>query len=70
MNIYYSKEPIDVGNPTGDPITMDFMESPLKNPPDRIIYPTPTIKEVDFRSGKEKRRERRKQERNRKRLSK
>lgn len=68
MKIYYSKEPIEIGNVTGDPITIDFMESPLGNPSDRIICPKPTIKEVDFRSGKEKRRERRKQERNRKRL--
>lgn len=70
MKIYYSKEPIEIGNATGDPITMDFMESPLRNPSYRIIFPKPTIKEVDFRSGKEKRRERRKLERNKKRLSK
>lgn len=68
MKIYYSKEPIEISNVTGDPITIDFMESSLRNPSDLIIYPKPTIKEVDFRSGKEKRRERRKQERNRKRL--
>lgn len=38
----------------------------FKIPTERVLYPKPTIDEVDFRSGKEKRRERRKQERNRK----
>lgn len=47
---------------------MDFKESPYKNPLDRIIYPIPRVEEVVFRSGKEKRRERRKQERTKKRL--
>ncbi len=69
MKIYYSKEPIEVGNVTEDPIPEDLaFERLFEIPTDRILYPKPTIEEVDFRSGKEKRRERRKQERNRKRL--
>lgn len=65
MKIYYSKEPIEI-IVEGDTITIDYKDSPLNNPSDRILFPKPAIKEVDFRSGKEKRRERRKQERNKK----
>lgn len=67
MKIYYSKEPIEI-IVEGDTITIDYKDSPLNNPSDRILCPKPAIKEVDFRSGKEKRRERRKHERNKKRL--
>ena len=71
MKIYYSKEPIEIGNVTGDPIPADSaVERLFEIPTDRVLYPKPAIKEVDFRSGKEKRRERRKLERNKKRLSK
>ena len=59
MKIYYSKEPIEIIC-EGDTITIDYKDSPLNN------LPGNNIKEVDFRSGKEKRRERRKQERNKK----
>ena len=59
MKIYYSKEPIEI-IVEGDTITIDYKDSPLNNLPEN------NIKEVDFRSGKEKRRERRKQERNKK----
>lgn len=70
MKIYYSKEPIEIGNATGDPIPADStVEHCFKIPTDRVLTRR-VIKESDFRSGKEKRRERRKQERNRKRLSK
>lgn len=69
MKIYYSKEPIEIGDVTGDPIPADStVEHLFEIPIDRVLYPKPIIKEIDFRSGKEKRRERRKQERNRKRL--
>ncbi len=74
MKIYYSKEHVEIGDTTGDPIKFEDIignsinESPYKNPLDRIIYPKPTVEEVVFRSGKEKRRERRKQERTKKRL--
>ena len=67
MKIYYSKEPIEIGNATGDPIPADSTIETLF-PTERVFYSKPTVEEVDFRSGKEKRRERRKQERNRKRL--
>lgn len=62
-----NKEPIEIGNVTGDPMPADSaVERFFKIPTERVLYPKPTIDEVDFRSGKEKRRERRKQERNRK----
>lgn len=34
----------------------------------KIFYPKPEVKETDFRSGKEKRRDRRKNERNKKKI--
>lgn len=61
MKIYYSKEPIEIIC-EGETITIDYKDSTLSDLPEN------NIKEVDFRSGKEKRRERRKQERNKKRL--
>ena len=72
MKIYYSKEPVKIEDTTGDPIKIEDIigdsinKSPYKNPLDRIIYPKPTVEEVVFKCGKEKRWERRKQERNKK----
>lgn len=64
MKIYYSKEPIEIGNATGDPIPADSTVEPcFKIPTDRVLYPKPVIKDGDFRSGKERRRERRMLER-------
>ena len=69
MKIYYSKEQIEISNETGDPMPADSaVERLFASPPARVLYPKPTIKEINFRSGKEKRRERRRLERNKKRL--
>lgn len=64
MKIYYSKYPIysfDFENKT-----MDAIEDPYKDTQEyKIVHNKPQVKETDFRSGKERRRDRRKEERSR-----
>ena len=63
MKIYYSKYPIypfDFENKT-----MGVIEDPYKDVQEyKIFHNKPQVKETDFRSGKERRRDRRKEERN------
>ena len=62
MKIYYSKYPIypfDFENKT-----MGVIEDPYKDIQEyKIFHNKPQVKETDFRSGKERRRDRRKEER-------
>lgn len=62
MKIYYSKYPIypfDLENKT-----MGVIEYPYKDIQEyKIFHNKPQVKETDFRSGKERRRDRRKEER-------
>ena len=55
MKIYYSKYPIypfDFENKT-----MGVIEDPYKDIQEKIFYNKPQVKETDFRSGKERRRD-------------
>lgn len=61
MEIYYSKYPIYHLILK----TKGVIEDPYKDIQERIFYNKPQVKETDFRSGKERRRDRRKEERNR-----
>ena len=63
MDIYYIWFPLMLRQKIEDATTIPYEDERFK-----IFYPKPEVKETDFRSGKEKRRDRRKNERNKKKI--